>query len=592
MNFNKYKIISIEDENVRYKYAYILLPCFCYEIQIECKDTNSNILQDTIKELVEVDSGLKNESQKLAKMLGFAEYDELIQLILEQIDSIEKTKPKIRQVYIFKERYGKSFLPFVLQEKIIFKEFTYFNGDFRVDLGDKMAYARSDFNNLSDERNLETSEIYKIFIKHNKNNQRNNLNVLNFNANNAEDSCFEALLLCKICFDRANNEKFYITDGYDNNYNTLLAEIFRREKADFLRELRKINKIDDLREETIKIPFKGLEKHTLLYDNVCKVQRESFDKDVALYAAFENVFEILSKNYQKCNENKANLIKLAKKYGFKIDKNDEILVLGGDKNLAQTLSRIFINDSNLAKDLAYLNVKLLTLLSRAKTCRDTQMHSASEVLNLDEKDFKILKDILYDLINRRLNIKFSQNNEIKVQNSSQNNALIDFEEEFKMEFLNEISQAKSKFAFAYKLLEKELNKAQYNEFIVHLYVAIEAILKQKIDDYLQLNKFDFKDKNSLISSLQSKNMQISALLSSIKDINIINAIKGENTTLNALYAVCLTFLNFSQDDKENIENIIDLRGHGECKNYEKFHNNAKDLFDKFLNLANRLINHI
>lgn len=350
--------------------------------------------------------------------------------------------------------------------------------------------------------------------------------------------------------------------------------------------------MDDSREKTIKLPFKGLENHPSLYENVLNIEK-NYNKDIDLFNAFECVFEVLANKFNgACNETKANLINLAQKHGFKINKKDKISVLGGDKNLPQNLAKILIKEPKLARDLAQKNAKFLQLLSVAKTCRDSQMHAANEVQHLDEKDFGILKDILYFLINKYLRIEFSENNEVKIVDS--NNNSMDFDEEFNANL--ESQQAKERFEFAYKILGNEtLKKAQYNEFIVHLSTAFEFILRQKIDDYLQLYRFDFKDKDSLFLYLQNKNIQISSLLDSIKNIHIINAIRLENTTLNALYAVCLSFLDFKEDDRKKIEEIINLRGHGsECRDYDKFckSSEAKKLFEKFSDFANRLTNHI
>lgn len=234
MNFSKYKIISKEDIRIKnFKYFHILVPCFCYEITIDFKDGEFNILQSTVQELLKIDSGLRNEPEKLATMLGFDEHKELIEIILEDIKLSEEFQTKTKSVYIFKERYGGSFLPFVLQEKLSYSEFREYKNEFKIINNKNDISAKYDFDGLSDDFALNPQKIYGIIVKHNKNNKR--LDVLGFNASNAEDTHFEILLLCKICFDE--NGKFFITDGYNNNYNSTLADIFRQTKPAFVKEL-------------------------------------------------------------------------------------------------------------------------------------------------------------------------------------------------------------------------------------------------------------------------------------------------------------------------------------------------------------------
>lgn len=112
MNLSEYKIISKEDIRIKnFKYFHILVPCFCYDITIDFKDGEFNILQSTVQELLKIDSGLRNEPEKLATMLGFDEHKELIEIILEDIGRFsEEFQTKTQVVYIFKERYGGSFL--------------------------------------------------------------------------------------------------------------------------------------------------------------------------------------------------------------------------------------------------------------------------------------------------------------------------------------------------------------------------------------------------------------------------------------------------------------------------------------------------
>ena len=126
------KIISKENnhsnvENILKKD--LLIPCFVYKIPIEVsKNRTLNFIEETILELIHIDESLKQDIQRLSKMIGFysekkeEDKTEIVKLIVSKLkelrldDNVQENKSEVIIYQFYQEAYTYELLPIITQE--------------------------------------------------------------------------------------------------------------------------------------------------------------------------------------------------------------------------------------------------------------------------------------------------------------------------------------------------------------------------------------------------------------------------------------------------------------------------------------------
>ncbi|MEG2364077.1 MAG: hypothetical protein RR942_08770 [Romboutsia sp.] len=131
---------------------------------------------------------------------------------------------------------------------------------------------------------------------------------------------------------------------------------------------------------------------------------------------------------------------------------------------------------------------------------------------------------------------------------------------------------------------------RYNDYVICISKSAEMILLDYIEN---MNISSNINKETLINDIQSMfNMRLSKTLTTIREDNIIKALKKQKSTLGAYTLIVLRFIDHNarkmlieRNFIKDISKIIDLRGHG---NKNLFNYEYKELSELKINILNTL----
>jgi hypothetical protein len=126
------KIISKENYHSNIEHILkkdLLVPCFVYKVPIEVsKNRTLNFIEETVLKLIQIDESLKQDIQRLSKMIGFysekkdEDKTKIVKLIVSKLKDLrfendtEEDKSEVVVYQFYQEAYTNELLPIITQE--------------------------------------------------------------------------------------------------------------------------------------------------------------------------------------------------------------------------------------------------------------------------------------------------------------------------------------------------------------------------------------------------------------------------------------------------------------------------------------------
>lgn len=616
------KIISQENYNkneIEYSLKKdLLIPCFVYKIPIETsRNKDLNFIEETILKLIQIDDSLRNDVMQLSKMLGF--YDEkstddktkIISLILTKLknlridDEEDKDNTEVTIYQFYQEAYTNELLPLITKE---INEFSYPEKDypyndtnnrqisFKKDVQAKK-FTKAILAKWNEEKPLKPlkADIIKTIYMHNQNKYQgiHTIDYSNFNIKVFESEL--VYLHVKLYIPKNNIRSFVITNGFTNDFSTLLRKIFEYKHQDLLKLIRNETKsdVEDIAPKKIEIPFddkinnfrelKELIK-TIEIENE-KLQQDEIEKDEvkkskdryiqSLYDLTERIFAVFSNELEvnKTLQNKTLVKKLAKEFGFKIDSKKHLSIFNVDSrdNLQKYIAKSLIYKKNELYDVAKFFPSLFFTLNNLLSLRNGVKHSDKEktLKSVNADNLNKYRRVIYKILTIILKIKqktVSQNNMDNDDNILMQNAYIDLEENINIDVINKLPQEveDNLISINFYLSSVEFKTNKFNvvkEVINNLYSTFEFLLRQDINT-LVLNEDDIVSKDEVLRKIR-EDIEIGESFYKVSPKMIELALKKQGASLGAYMLIYLYHKkDININDVKLIEKIISLRGHG------------------------------
>lgn len=616
------KIISQENYNkneIEYSLKKdLLIPCFVYKIPIETsRNKDLNFIEETILKLIQIDDSLRNDVMQLSKMLGF--YDEkstddktkIISLILTKLknlridDEEDKDNTEVTIYQFYQEAYTNELLPLITKE---INEFSYPEKDypyndtnnrqisFKKDVQAKK-FTKAILAKWNEEKPLKPlkADIIKTIYMHNQNKYQgiHTIDYSNFNIKVFESEL--VYLHVKLYIPKNNIRSFVITNGFTNDFSTLLRKIFEYKHQDLLKLIRNETKsdVEDIAPKKIEIPFddkinnfrelKELIK-TIEIENE-KLQQDEIEKDEvkkskdryiqSLYDLTERIFAVFSNELEvnKTLQNKTLVKKLAKEFGFKIDSKKHLSIFNVDSrdNLQKYIAKSLIYKKNELYDVAKFFPSLFFTLNNLLSLRNGVKHSDKEktLESVNADNLNKYRRVIYKILTIILKIKqktVSQNNMDNDDNILMQNAYIDLEENINIDVINKLPQEveDNLISINFYLSSVEFKTNKFNvvkEVINNLYSTFEFLLRQDINT-LVLNEDDIVSKDEVLRKIR-EDIEIGESFYKVSPKMIELALKKQGASLGAYMLIYLYHKkDININDVKLIEKIISLRGHG------------------------------
>lgn len=576
------KIISKENHYSNIEHILkkdLLIPCFVYKIPIEVsKNRNLNFIEETILKLIQIDESLKQDIQRLSKMIGFfsekkdEDKTKIVKLIVSKLkdlrleDNTEENKNEVIVYQFYQEAYTNELLPIITQEinDFTFEEKSYKNEDynrctiveFKQDISSKRSTRAILVNPYNEKFNKPSkADIIKSIFEHNQKRYKEShtIDYKNFKIDTVE---YPELIYIHVKLYIPNIQSIVITNGFTNDFSPILRRIFENQHSELLNILKNETRVDaqknqnwnvDIpfenlinRYENVKVLIQRIEKQSLILKDRNSAKNEiKKAKDIftqSLYDVIEKAFEYLSQDIADSQDlkNKKLLTNLAQNIGFEVDNEKDLPIfkVHNNDNLQKYFAKSLFYKKDELCDLTIKYPKILFTLKVLFDLRNSLKHSGQReetLLKIQEEKLFEYKDIIYKSISIILKVKqknIEQQNMVDDDSDSHFiNAYLDLENEFGIDvfsqFPQEIKDNLLSINFAlYGMDFKQNQVAIVNEVLTKLYSSIELLLRKKIND--------LPDKSSL----------------------------------GYIYTILVDRKSLSKDNLELIYKLKELRGHG------------------------------
>jgi len=576
------KIISKERNHSNIEYILkkdLLIPCFVYKIPIEVsKNRTLNFIEETILKLIQIDESLKQDIQRLSKMIGFysekkeEDKTKIVKLIVSKLKDLrieENTKENKNEVIVYQfyqEAYTNELLPIITQEinDFTFEEKSYKNEDynectiveFKQSIGSKYTKAilANEYNKKFDK--LTKADIIKTIFEHNQQKYKES-HTIDYNKDFKIDTVGDPeLIYLHVKLYMPNIQSFVITNGFTNDFSPLLRKIFENQHLELLNIFKNETRVDTQKNQNwdIDIPFENsidryqdvkvliqrIEKQSLILQdtnsgkNKIKTAKDIFTQ--SLYDVIEKAFKYLSQDLTDTRDLKSKklLKNLAQDCGFEVDNKRDLPIfkVHNNDNLQKYFAKALFYKKDELYDLAIKYPKILFTLKILFNLRNSLKHSGQReetLLKIQIEKLFEYKEIIYNSISIIL--------KVKQKNIKQKDMIND--------------DSDSHFTNAYLDLEKEFGVDIFSQF------------SQEIKDNLlsinfTLNSIDFKQNQVVIV-----NEVLTKLYSSI-ELLLRKKISGlpEKSSLGYIYNIIVDETHLSKNDLELIYRVKELRGHG------------------------------
>ena len=592
------KIISKENnhsnvENILKKD--LLIPCFVYKIPIEVsKNRTLNFIEETILELIHIDESLKQDIQRLSKMIGFysekkeEDKTEIVKLIVSKLkdlrldDNVQENKSEVIIYQFYQEAYTYELLPIITQEinnfsfdgkSYKFQDYDeYVQVEFKQHIGSKRsskAILVKEYN--KNFKKPSKTDIIKTIFEHNqqKYKESHTIDYKDFKIDTVGEP---ELIYLHVKLYLPNIESLVITNGFTNDFSPILRKLFENKHTTLLNILKNETRVDAEKNQNwnVDIPFESsinrygeakvliekIEKQSLILDKADSSKEVEKAKDLltqSLYDVIEKAFAYLSKNLEDTQDlkNKELLNKLAQDYGFNVDNKRDLPIfkVHNNDNLQKYFAKALLFKKDELYELAINYPNILFTLKELFDLRNALKHSGQReetLLEVNPENLFEYKEIIYKSISVILRVKQKSINTqgvtIDDTDSHLGNAHLDLENEFGIDvvklFPQEIKDNLEWINFNLNGMDFEQNKITIvNEVLTKLYSSIELLLRKKINDL------------------------------------------PKNVSLGYIYNILVDRKNLSKNDLGLIEEVIKLRGHGNLSLEDVFHIEEKDLKD-------------
>lgn len=628
------KILSIENKKNFIDFELkkdILIPCWIYKIPIKTKKGKQlNFIEKTILELIKVDNRLKDDIDKLSEILGFCKRDEngkiykegdkreIIKLMLIKIKQLKQENElddekniDINIYQFYQEVYTNELLPLITQDINDFS-FTENNKiyidkkrntidnfyrliDFKQDISSSKTCAVlvDDFNKNKFVSPTQADLIKAIHL-HNKN-QYKGSHFINYTDVNIDITEPELIYLhTKLYIPKINIESIIITNGFSNDYSTLLRNVFTNKYKELIKRFREEiqSDTDKLKENITNIPFENkikkypdiVSKIRVIENNITILQNKSSNskeiKNAKLiaqnyYDICEELFKVLSEDVKDdyIIKKKSPLQELAKDIGFKLNKKKafKIFNVSSVDNLQKYLAKSIILKKDELFELSSSFPQLLFVLDKLFVYRNGLKHSAREetLKKIDEKELLEYKDMIYKMLSIILRVKQKviNNSEFVSDESHRYNAYIAIENELGIDIMNKLPQEikDNLETINFYLYENdfEINKYQIVENVINLlYSCLEFIIKKLINTLYLIDTKKIISKEKILEVVESK-VTLSSTLATVRVSMIDQVLKNTGGSLGAYMLVYLYFKDMpTQNEVDLVQEVLTLRGHG------------------------------
>ncbi|MCG3701567.1 hypothetical protein L5F41_05590 [Aliarcobacter butzleri] len=572
----------------------LLIPCFVYKIPIEIsKNRTLNFIEETILKLIHIDESLKQDIERLSKMIGFysekkdEDKTKIVKLIVSKLkdlrldDNVQDNKSEVIIYQFYQEAYTNELLPIITQElndfsfdekSYKFQDYDeYVQVEFKQSIGSKKN-TKAILVNQFNEKFYKPSkaDIIKTIFEHNqqKYKESHTIDYKDFKIETVGDP---ELIYLHVKLYMPSIKSFVVTNGFTNDFSPILRKLFENQHATLLNILKNETRVDAQKNQNwnIDIPFENsIDRYSNVKVLVKKIEEQSFilnnndsskdeiqkAKDLFaqnLYDVIEKTFAYLSQDLVDTQDLKKKelLNKLAQDCGFQVDNKRDLPIFKvyNNDNLQKYFAKALLYKKDELYDLAIKYPNILFILEILFDFRNTLKHSGQReetLLKIQTKKLFEYKDIIYKSISIILRVKQKK---IKVQettiddsDSHFTNAYLDLENEFGIDVVNQFPQELKdnllSINFALNGMDFEQNKsAVVNEVLTRLYSSIELLLRKKINNL------------------------------------------PEKSSLGYIYNILVDKKYLSENDLKLIHDLKELRGHGNLSLEDVLHIKEKAL---------------
>lgn len=576
------RIISKEKNHSNIKHILkkdLLIPCFVYKIPIEIsKNRTLNFIEETILKLIHMDESLKQDIERLSKMVGFysekkdEDKTKIVKLIVSKLkdlrldDNVQNNKSEVIIYQFYQEAYTNELLPIITQElndfsfdekSYKFQDYDkYVHVEFKQSIGSKKntkAILVNQFNKKFYKPSK--ADIIKTIFEHNQQKYKESptIDYKDFKIETVGDP---ELIYLHVKLYMPSIKSFVMTNGFTNDFSPILRKLFENQHATLLNIFKNETRVDAQKNQNSNtdIPFENsIDRYSNVKVLVKKIEEQSFilknddsSKDEIketknlftqnLYDVIEKAFYYLSKDLEDTQDLKKKelLNELAQDCGFKVDNEKYLPIFGVHNydNLQKYFAKALFYKKDELYDLAIKYPNILFTLEILFDFRNPLKHSGQReetLLKIQTEKLLEYKDIIYKSLSIILRVK--QRN-IKHQNIMDNdsdvhsiNAYLDLENEFGIDIVNQFPQELQdnllSINFALNGMDFEQNmSAVVNEVLTKLYSSIELLLRKKINNL------------------------------------------PEKSSLGYIYNVVLERKSLPENDLKLINDLKELRGHG------------------------------
>ena len=623
---------------------HILVPCWMYKIPVAISpESGLNFLERTIAKLIDTDNTLKDDYNKIPKLIGFYSDDkaanktELVKFILSKLDNLSPYDYKMPNIEIFQfyqEAYTSELLSIITKN---YNEFsipdkTYRTNQDKFDLECTMvefsqrlgkrttrAYLFDGYHKSMPHEVPSKKDFIKAILRHNKqkiynNNEcKNHIDYIDYSSFEIANLDPELVFLhVKLFFLQENH--FLITNGWSNDYSTELIELFGNKFAYEISTLRQKNLTIDIDKNTnnknIDLPFDNkITEYEKICQLICDTEEHikninrndigSYETNLYSSKILECLFDILENSLKYITQSDMDtssikethtIQEIAYNIGFKLDINkNSILKANGRENFQKYLCKAILFKKDEIKELASKVPNFIILSNRLLKYRDHSKHGGQEKVNFPLTSTIIdIKKQAYLALSIILKVKQKQINlpEQEYNSAYYDNAFIFVEKDFYPYKLSKMPpQLQATLVNLWVIQESEFSLNIIEQSINYVYKVFE-ILIQSILEY-ELQDRNIPTPQEIKENVLSK-YKISDILSTVNPNSIIQAFKNKGT-LGAYLLILLYYKDdFKNEDIVLLEKVIELRGHGnqELSNFQAI---KKEDFDLFMDSSKKLM---
>lgn len=518
----------------------LLIPCFVYKIPIEIsKNRTLNFIEETILKLIHIDESLKQDIERLSKMIGFysekkdEDKTKIVKLIVSKLkdlrldDNVQDNKSEVIIYQFYQEAYTNELLPIITQElndfsfdekSYKFQDYDeYVQVEFKQSIGSKKNTKAILVNQFNEKPyNPSKADIIKTIFEHNQQKYKES-NTIDYKDFKIETVGNPELIYLHVKLYMPSIKSFVVTNGFTNDFSPILRKLFENQHATLLNILKNETRVDAQKNQNSNtdIPFENsIDRYSNVKVLVKKIEEQSFilknddsskdeiqkAKDLFsqnLYDVIEKAFYYLSKDLEDTQDLKKKelLNKLAQDCGFKVDNEKYLPIFDVHNydNLQKYFAKALFYKKDELYDLAIKYPNILFTLEILFDFRNPLKHSGQRketLLKIQTEKLFEYKDIIYKSISIILRVKQKK---IKVQETTIDdsdshfiNAYLDLENEFGIDVVNQFPQELKdnllSINFALNGMDFKQNKsAVVNEVLTRLYSSIELLLRKKIN---------------------------------------------------------------------------------------------------------------